>query len=289
MSRVGILDIGSNSTVLSVFENGNVINTSTIVNRLRDGIHNQHISEEYIITLCNAVHTLISEAKDAYNISIVRGVATSAVRDAINGPYIVTLLNRMYGISVRIISGDEEARLTFNGITHNLPQQTQIITCDIGGASTEICKGVVGCDQFERYSIDIGCVRTLKSNNLYGTPSIDVILDAKQSILDALSPVIPMITDSKHQLIFSAGSAIAFESYTKESGGEISDIQNIMMDVIKTPLEVRKNNPSLYNREETAPVGFMIMSEVAHIMNTDSFVISHQGIAIGEYLNYLAA
>jgi exopolyphosphatase/guanosine-5'-triphosphate,3'-diphosphate pyrophosphatase len=65
-------------------------------------------------------------------------VATSAVREAANGPEFTAELERATGVRVRVVSGDEEARLTLRGILHGLARVDGVtLAFDIGGGSTE--------------------------------------------------------------------------------------------------------------------------------------------------------
>src|SRR5439155_6126081 len=80
-------------------------------------------------------------------------VGTSAVRDAENGEAFLAEIESTYGFATRLVSGDEEARLTFLGVTagRELPPGTLIV--DIGGGSTELIRA------HGHASLDVGCVR----------------------------------------------------------------------------------------------------------------------------------
>jgi exopolyphosphatase/guanosine-5'-triphosphate,3'-diphosphate pyrophosphatase len=68
----------------------------------------------------------------------VRVVATSAVREAANGSEFAAAIERATGLAVRIVSGEEEARLTVRGVLHGLRGLTDpVLVFDIGGGSTE--------------------------------------------------------------------------------------------------------------------------------------------------------
>ena len=79
-------------------------------------------------------------------------IATSAVRDAENGEAFLGEVEWSYGFTTRLLTGDEEARLTLRGIGAVEPGT---LVVDIGGGSTEL--QVVGTDV--RVSLDVGCVR----------------------------------------------------------------------------------------------------------------------------------
>ena len=73
-------------------------------------------------------------------------VATSAMRDAENGPAFRDEIRERFGIDARTISGDEEARLTFLGATAGRGAGAETLVIDIGGGSTEYVTGQAGSD-----------------------------------------------------------------------------------------------------------------------------------------------
>jgi exopolyphosphatase/guanosine-5'-triphosphate,3'-diphosphate pyrophosphatase len=103
----------------------------------------------------------------------VRMVATSATRDAANAADFVAGVHDMLGIAPEVLSGDEEARLSFTGATTELAAgpglaRPPYLVADIGGGSTEFVLG----DQARvtaAVSVDIGCVR-MTERHLHGDP-----------------------------------------------------------------------------------------------------------------------
>ncbi len=95
----------------------------------------------------------VSDALAEYRAAIDRlgaervvAVATSAMRDASNGPAFRDEIQRRFGLDARTISGDEEARLTFLGATAGRPAGAGTLVIDIGGGSTEYVTGEPGSD-----------------------------------------------------------------------------------------------------------------------------------------------
>lgn len=84
---------------------------------------------------------------------------TSALRDASNRQEVIAAMAHRTGITIEIISGEEEARLTYRGALFQLPVQSDsIAVLDIGGGSTEIAYGN-GKDLEQGISLDVGAVR----------------------------------------------------------------------------------------------------------------------------------
>ncbi|MFI7278119.1 exopolyphosphatase [Streptomyces sp. NPDC049879] len=86
----------------------------------------------------------------------VRFVATSATRDAANRDDFTRGVREILGVTPEVVTGDEEAALSFTGATRELAQDTYLVT-DIGGGSTEFVLGAGGVRAAR--SVDIGCVR----------------------------------------------------------------------------------------------------------------------------------
>lgn len=88
----------------------------------------------------------------------VRAVATSAVREAKNGPDVVRRVKRETGLDLEVVSGTEEARLIALGVLRGQPPRARNLLVDIGGGSTEIAVAV-GEKPESLHSVAIGSVR----------------------------------------------------------------------------------------------------------------------------------
>jgi exopolyphosphatase/guanosine-5'-triphosphate,3'-diphosphate pyrophosphatase len=118
---------------------------------------------------------LIAEAK----VETIRMVATSATRDAENSQEFTDRVVGVLGVPPEVISGDEEARLSFTGATRELagtPLAAEgsgppYLVTDIGGGSTEFILGDAEGVDSER-SVNIGCVR-MTERHLHGDPPLE--------------------------------------------------------------------------------------------------------------------
>ncbi|MEU4740976.1 Ppx/GppA phosphatase family protein [Actinosynnema sp. NPDC023658] len=103
----------------------------------------------------------------------VRMVATSATRDAANKAAFFDMTREVLGVEAEVITGDEEARLSFTGAVSDLDaDEGPFLVSDIGGGSTELVLGTwdgVRGDVKAARSVDIGCVR-LTERCLHGDP-----------------------------------------------------------------------------------------------------------------------
>jgi exopolyphosphatase/guanosine-5'-triphosphate,3'-diphosphate pyrophosphatase len=88
----------------------------------------------------------------------VMAIATSAVRDAVNGEAFIAELRERFELDARMLTGEEEARLTYLGATAHRPEADPTLVFDIGGGSTELIVGT-GRDVGFHTSLQAGTIR----------------------------------------------------------------------------------------------------------------------------------
>jgi exopolyphosphatase / guanosine-5'-triphosphate,3'-diphosphate pyrophosphatase len=161
--RVGVVDLGTNSTRLLVAEvqDGDVVELDrrTTVTRLGEGVEATGRLGDAAIARVSEALAVYREVLDRLGAVEVVAVATSAMRDAENGPAFRDRINERFGIDARTISGDEEARLTFLGATSGRQAGAETLVIDIGGGSTEYVTGQAGSDPGFHVSTRMGSVR----------------------------------------------------------------------------------------------------------------------------------
>jgi exopolyphosphatase / guanosine-5'-triphosphate,3'-diphosphate pyrophosphatase len=134
----------------------------------------------------------------------VRMVATSATRDAGNAAEFVRLVEEVLGVVPEVLTGEEEARLSFAGATAELAARRggPYLVADIGGGSTEFVLGAG-----HAVSVDIGCVR-MTERHLHGDPptrgEVAAAVADVDTALDTVAAAIPVRQAST--LIGLAGS-----------------------------------------------------------------------------------
>ncbi|WP_341481697.1 Ppx/GppA phosphatase family protein [Arthrobacter caoxuetaonis] len=124
----------------------------------------------------------------------VRFVATSATRDAENREEFMEGVRARLGVSPEVISGDEEAGLSFAGATSVLPagDGTRTLVVDLGGGSTEF---VLGTSEgvLAAKSTDMGCVRFTERHLVSDPPTDAQIAMARGDILDMVAQVLETV------------------------------------------------------------------------------------------------
>src|SRR4029077_17094804 len=117
----------------------------------------------------------------------VRMVATSATRDADNAAEFVRQVKEVLGVAPEVLTGDEEAVLSFTGATAELaagPDPGPFLVADIGGGSTEVGRGEPGGTPAQSISVNIGCVR-MTERHLRGDPPAGQEVAAAVADIDA--------------------------------------------------------------------------------------------------------
>ncbi|MDR2986747.1 MAG: exopolyphosphatase, partial [Nocardiopsaceae bacterium] len=152
----------------------------------------------------------------------VRLVATSATRDASNSEEFTSGVRRILGIDPEVISGSEEAYLSFSGATAELGPPAEpgsagldgrpeppFLVVDIGGGSTEFVFGAAGAgrDELAALSVNIGCVRLTERHLRGDPPAPEQIAAATADIDAALTTVAQFVpADKARTLVGLAGS-----------------------------------------------------------------------------------
>ncbi len=143
MTNIASIDIGSNTARLLILESTgdqkfNLLVSKRNITRLGEGIDTQGKLTEH------RMQTTLKVLARFRQICLENGdpplfaVATSAVREASNGQEFVRLAKKETGIDIKIITWEEEARLTLEGVYWKIPHENRrVITFDIGGGSTE--------------------------------------------------------------------------------------------------------------------------------------------------------
>ena len=161
--RVGVVDIGTNSTRLLVadVDDSRVTELArrTNVTRLGEGLEAAGRLSEAAMARVRETLAAYREEIDRLGAELVVAVATSAMRDAENGPAFRDEIGRRFDIDARTISGDEEARLTFLGATAGRSPDSATLVIDIGGGSTEYVTGHASADPDFHVSTRMGSVR----------------------------------------------------------------------------------------------------------------------------------
>jgi exopolyphosphatase/guanosine-5'-triphosphate,3'-diphosphate pyrophosphatase len=174
MTRVAAIDCGTNSIRLLIAEpaaGGGLVDVAREMRivRLGQGVDRTgRLAPEAIARTRDALLEY-AELIDKHGASAVRMVATSATRDAANRDEFASMVHAVLGAEPEVITGAEEAALSFAGAVAGLPDAVSpVLVADIGGGSTEL---VLGNGELRSHSMDIGCVRMTERHLRADPPS----------------------------------------------------------------------------------------------------------------------
>ena len=299
--RVSAIDCGTNSIRLLIadIENGtltDVVRTMVIV-RLGEGVDKTgEFSQAALARTFAAIETfalLISQHQPER----VRFVATSASRDVSNrSEFMDGVLSRL-GIEPDIISGDEEAELSFLGATADLvneqePPAAPYLVVDIGGGSTEFVLGTTG--PTAAISTNVGCVR-MTERHLISDPATPQEIAAAIADIDAAIDLayqsVPI--SQAHSLIGLAGSvttvaaiALGLSEYDSIAihGSRISapDIHRITGELLAmTRAQRAKLGPMHEGRIDVIGSGALVLDRIMIRTGLGEVVVSERDILDG--------
>ncbi len=210
--RVAAIDCGTNSLRLLVadidLEAGTLVDLHRQMEivRLGQGVDKTGRLAPEALERTFAVCDRYAEVIREHSVERIRFVATSASRDAENRDEFVSGVLARIGVEPEVVTGDEEARLSFSGATRGLVgAEPPYLVVDIGGGSTEFVLGTA--EPVAARSVDIGCVRLTERHFADDPPTraqIDALIEDVDAAIAAAAEAVPL--SEAHTLVGLAGS-----------------------------------------------------------------------------------
>jgi exopolyphosphatase/guanosine-5'-triphosphate,3'-diphosphate pyrophosphatase len=295
--KVAVIDVGSNSSRLLVAEvtGGEVakIERQSRVTRLGRGVDlSGQLSGEAIEEACAAIGDYVAIC-DEVGVEAAATIATSAVRDASNGAAFIAELRERFALSARVLDGDEEARLTYLGATHEQPPHEATAVIDIGGGSTELIVGS-GEEICFQTSLQAGVVRHTE-RHLSSDPPTAVELeslaaDVRTTIEEAIAgqmetrPVAGIAVAGTPTSL--AAIELELDPYDPDRvHGHIlslESIQRLLSQLASAPLVERAQIHGLHpDRAPTIIAGVVILVEAMRAFGLERIRVSEHDILYG--------
>jgi exopolyphosphatase / guanosine-5'-triphosphate,3'-diphosphate pyrophosphatase len=300
--RVGVVDIGTNSTRLLVadVDGGQVreVERHSRVTRLGQGLEaGGELGEEprrRVLATLDEYHAAI----ERHGCDATTGVLTSAVRDAANGADFADEIQHRHSFGARTIDGETEARLTFLGATagSRTAASHSTLVIDIGGGSTEQVVGRDGEVSFHA-SAPAGVVRQTE-RHLHDDPPApeqlqSLVADVRATIADAVPA---QVRDSAALGIAVAGTAtsaaaidLELEPYdpSRVEGHvlELGELELLLSRLAAVPLDTRRRVAGLHpDRAPTIVAGVAILIEALRLFGLREVTVSEHDILWGAAL-----
>ena len=295
--RVGAVDIGTNSTrllVADVSATGGIAEVDRLleITRLGDRVDADGRLSDAAVARVDAVLERYAARAEELEAETVLAVATSAVRDAENGREFLDETVARHGFEPRLLTGEEEAEMTYRGVCSREAVAASVLICDIGGGSTELVLG--GRDGVtDRASLDIGCVR-MSERHLHDDPPTRAQVDALRAEADAALP--RHLTDAARGLVGVAGTVTTLATIDMGLEVELPEVidghrlpaetaERLLDELAALPLERRKLVRGLMpQRAPTIVAGAVILSAVIRATKADAVVVSERDILHGAAL-----
>jgi exopolyphosphatase/guanosine-5'-triphosphate,3'-diphosphate pyrophosphatase len=303
--RLASVDIGTNSVRLLVADvegAGADARVTTIdrrmrITRLGQGVDGDRRLHPDAIARTLAVLDEYGAVARDLGVEALRATATSAARDSSNRDDLFDPAERALGVRPELLSGDEEARLSFLGATSGLAgvagEPAPYLVVDIGGGSTEF---VIGTDAPEGViSIDIGCVR-ITEQFLHSDPPAPEELSAAVSVVrDHLTDVereIPNLRDAK-TLVGLAGTVTTVAAVEQGLPGYDRDrihhfrltraaVEDVFRTLALESAADRRHNPGLEpERVDVIVGGTIVLAAVLRVFAFDEMLVSEEDILDG--------
>ena len=235
--------------------------------------------------------------RQRYPSGIGVAVATSAARDAANGPEFVARGAALIGGAPQLLSGEQEARFTFRGIVSDLPRGRAVVHLDVGGGSSEITAGSAGEGCWLAESVNLGCVRCGERFGLLEAATPEALAPARQAIRALLQPVCQRLAAlgsvAQAEVILSGGSATTYAALQQALPvydaarvhawpGRTVDLAETLPRLFAMTAADRAALPGVTaGRAPVLPTGLLILCEFLHLRGADRFRVSTRGLRFG--------
>ena len=306
-SNVAVVDIGSNSTRLLVaqLDDGRVTQElvrHSEVTRLGSGVDvDGRLRDDAMERTFRVLDGYKTEI-DQHDCAVGVAVLTSAVRDSANGEEFAEEVRRRYDLEPHVLTGDEEAQLTFRGATSERDgsDRTPTLMLDIGGGSTELVIGT-GSEVDFHVSTQAGVVRQTERHLHRDPPEPGEMGELIADVREILEDNVP--DERRHAVqrgIAVAGTATSLAAIAQHLDPydparvhgyllDAGDCDRILDELSAMTLEERRHVPGLHpDRAPTIVAGVLIFREVLRLFGLEQIEISEHDILRGAALGLAA-
>ncbi|GJF34711.1 hydrolase [Kitasatospora sp. NE20-6] len=303
-TRVAAIDCGTNSVRLLIAdldpETGRItdLDRRMVINRLGQGVdatgrlHPDALERTF--AACREYAGVV--AAHGVGADRIRFVATSASRDAENAAEFTEGVRGILGVSPEVVSGDEEARLSFTGATKELtgePFAAPYLVFDLGGGSTEFVLG--GAEVEAARSVDIGCVR-MTERHFAGSelPTPGQIAGARADVraaLDTAAETVPLtgaatLVGLAGTVTTVAGIVLGLPAYDSErihhARLTVEQVREVAGQLLTTTHAERAAIPVMHpGRVDVIAAGALVLLEIMERTGAAEVVVSEHDILDG--------
>jgi len=299
--RLATIDIGTNTVLLLIVDSGahktlTPVTERATITRLGEGVDRSRKLSPKAVARTRACLEEYSRLVEAFAAEQIGIVGTSAMRDAEGGEELRAYVRSIFGVDVRIVSGEEEARLAFRGALSGLRVDSSKETTlfDIGGGSTEIVMGriVEGAPaiSFVR-SFDVGSVRLTERHFKHDPPAGDEVQALERTLKETLvgiplpaDPVSPIGVAGTMTTLASVSLALVPYDGARVHGHvmKTEEIRRLVARLSAMSVESRRKLDGMEpKRADVIVAGGLIALALLERMAADSVVVSDRGVRWG--------
>jgi exopolyphosphatase/guanosine-5'-triphosphate,3'-diphosphate pyrophosphatase len=305
--RLSVLDLGSNSfhvLVADLDDDGGLVPVA----REREMLHlGSVVAEHGHVPDAERHHAVevvshLSELAGRMGAQRRLAVATSALRDAANGPEVVAEMARASGTEIRVIDGEEEARLAYRGVRASIATDASpLLVLDLGGGSLEL---VVGSGPTIRWSasLDLGVSR-LSAMVRKDPPGNSEMRELRRRVREAVAPLRDTLEAHAPEEVVAVGGTVRALArvVAAEDGiwlpatlnqypvptGEVAGLRDRMADM---DVDERDDLPGMKSkRADRAHVAATVLATTLETLGLEGFTLSDWGLREGVLLEAVGA
>jgi exopolyphosphatase/guanosine-5'-triphosphate,3'-diphosphate pyrophosphatase len=300
--RVGAIDVGTNSVRLLVAEpqaaSFRDIDRRLTITRLGQGVDKHKVLAPAALERTLACIADYAAICGDLSVERLRITGTSAVRDALNRDELSSGIHRLTGSELKMLTGDDEARLAFLGATSDLPETGSTLLIDIGGGSTELVLGRL--EPRQALSLDIGCVR-MHERYLHSDPPGEEELEALRGDVTKTLSGAKRLLDVEPGTRFIGVAGTVTQLAALYSGLPVydpevthhavlthGDVRRLRRRLASLPLEQRRRIPGLVpGRADVIVAGAEILIAALEVFDMAEVLVSEKDILDGLVLELL--
>ncbi|HSA58917.1 MAG TPA: Ppx/GppA phosphatase family protein [bacterium] len=295
---IASIDIGTNTVLLTVAEwdgkIARVLRDEARITRLGQGLNRD---PNFLPEAQERALDVLKDYKkiaDSLGASKILAVGTAAFRKAGNANAFVQRVKQEAGIDIRIISGEEEARLSYLSAAHDFGDSENLYVLDIGGGSTEVIT------KSAAVSMDLGAVVLSESIVTHDPPTDDELAAMEREIHRAIvganlvsALAAPLGVAPKATFVGLAGSVTTLsaiqQALTVWDGAKVQgstltlpQIDDMIALFRKTTTAEKSKIPGMVKgREDTILAGTLILKAVMEAVHVTQVTVSDRGLRFG--------
>ncbi|WP_166871161.1 MULTISPECIES: Ppx/GppA phosphatase family protein [unclassified Salinibacterium] len=303
--RLGVLDVGSNTVHLLIVDahpGARPVPTASqkwVLRLMRHLTPEGAITEQGVQALLSSVAAAAEQAKAA-DVDEFLPMATSAIREALNGPEVLDRVARETGVTLRVLSGEDEARLTFLAVRRWYGWSSgHILLFDIGGGSLEITSG---SDEIPdvALSLPLGAGRSTVGFLRDDPPQpeqVDALRAHARAVIRDVLPQFRGQPDADHMIGSSktirslarlAGSTVRGFGAEDRSILRLKELSDWVPRLARIPADSRPALPGVTeDRAFQIVAGAVVLEEAMRAFKVDSIEVSPWAMREGVMLRYL--